>query len=155
MKFTTTALLTGLLATSASAAFDKWAPWGKRDYSCINAYSGPTENSSIAANWPVEIRFNRNSGRCDALYDGFANAEYTLFLYNNPVREQGFVQSEYQVKLQDGIPADAGSVTFSLPTDLPEVADDTVWYIRLATYLPTAPQSPSLFNALGPFRLVR
>lgn len=48
--------------------------------------------------------------------------------------------SEYQVKLQDGIPSDAGSLTFELPDDLPEVGDDSVWYLRLNTYLPTAPQ---------------
>lgn len=35
---------------------------------------------------------------------------------------------------------DAGSVTFELPDDLPEVGDDSVWYLRLNTYLPTAPQ---------------
>ncbi|KAL4882268.1 hypothetical protein BJY04DRAFT_187565 [Aspergillus karnatakaensis] len=149
------AVATGILATSASAAFDKWAPWGKRDYSCINAYAGPTENSTIAPNWPVEIRFNRNSGRCDSLYDQFPTGEYSLWLYNNPVREAGFVKSDYQVKLEGNIPSDAGSVTFTLPDDLPEVDDDTVWYLRLDTWLPTAPQTPTFFNALGPFRLQR
>ncbi|BCS24974.1 uncharacterized protein APUU_41418S [Aspergillus puulaauensis] len=155
MKLTST-IISVLLATSASAVLDKWAPWGKRDYACINAYSGPTDNSTIAPNWPIEIRFNRNSGRCDASLDHYPTAEYSLWLHNNPVRQPaGFVTSEYQVKLQDGIPSDAGSVTFELPDDLPEVGDDSVWYLRLNTYLPTAPQMPSLFNALGPFRLVR
>jgi hypothetical protein len=63
-----------------------------------------------------------------------------VWLYNNPVRENGFVKSDYQVKLVDGIPLDAGRVTISLPSDLPEVDDDTVWYLRLDTWLPTAPQ---------------
>ncbi|KAL4819768.1 hypothetical protein BDW67DRAFT_154093 [Aspergillus spinulosporus] len=148
------AVVTGLLATSASAAFDKWAPWGKRDYSCINAYSGPTENSTLTTGTPLEIKFNRNSGRCDSLND-YPTGNYSLWLHNNPVRNLGFVNSDYQVKIQDGISSDATSVTFTLPDDLPEVADDTVWYLRLDTYLPTAPQMPSLFNALGPFRIVR
>ncbi|CBF73856.1 hypothetical protein AN8086.2 [Aspergillus nidulans FGSC A4] len=150
----TAAVVTGLLATSTSAAFDKWAPWGKRDYSCINAYSGPTENSTLTTGTPLEIKFNRNSGRCDSLND-YPTGNYSLWLHNNPVRNMGFVNSDYQVKIQDGISSDATSVTFTLPDDLPEVADDTVWYLRLDTYLPTAPQMPSLFNALGPFRIVQ
>ncbi|KAL2865016.1 uncharacterized protein BJX67DRAFT_383232 [Aspergillus lucknowensis] len=154
MKFTS-ALVSGLLATSASAAFDKWAPWGKRDYSCINVYQGVPENATLAANWPVEIGFNRNSGRCDAIYDQYPNSNYSVWLYNNPVRELGNVQADYQVRLRDGIPSDAGRVTVTLPSDLPEVDDDTVWYLRLDTWLPTAPQMPSFFNVQGPFRLVR
>ncbi|KAL4914670.1 hypothetical protein BDW62DRAFT_190077 [Aspergillus aurantiobrunneus] len=150
-----TAIISGLLVTSASAAFDKWSPWGKRDYPCINAYSGPTENSTIAANSPLEIHFNRNSGRCGSTFDNYPTSEYSLWLYNNPVREQGFVNWESRVKVQGEIPSDADSVTFSLPADLPEVEDDTVWYLRLDTTLPTAPQMPSFFNALGPFRIVR
>ncbi|KAL4929777.1 uncharacterized protein BDV17DRAFT_260981 [Aspergillus undulatus] len=152
----TAAITTGLLATSASAAFDKWAPWGKRDYSCINAYSGPTENSTLTTDLPLSIHFNRNSGRCDNdYYDQYPNGNYSLWLYNNPVRDLGFVNADYRVKIQDGISPDAKSVSFQLPEDLPEVEDDTVWYLRLDTYLPTAPQMPSFFNALGPFRIVR
>ncbi|KAL4984429.1 hypothetical protein BDW68DRAFT_18896 [Aspergillus falconensis] len=154
MKFAAS-IVTGLLATSASAAFDKWAPWGKRDYSCINAYSGPTENSTLTTNTPLEIKFDRNSGRCDSSLNNYPASNYSLWLHNNPVRNLGFVDSDYQVKIQDGIPSDATSVTFSLPDDLPEVDDDTVWYLRLDTVLATAPQMPSLFNALGPFRIVR
>ncbi|KAL2827958.1 hypothetical protein BDW59DRAFT_53301 [Aspergillus cavernicola] len=154
MKLTAT-LVSGLLATTASAAFDKWAPWGKRDYSCINVYQGVPENATLAPNWDVEIGFNRNSGRCGTLYDNFPSGNYSLWLHNNPVLDMGFVKSDYQLKLQDGIPNTAGRITFSLPDDLPDVDDDTVWYLRLDTYLPTAPQMPSLFNAMGPFRLVR
>ncbi|KAL3458963.1 hypothetical protein BJX64DRAFT_210728 [Aspergillus heterothallicus] len=151
----TSALVTGLLATSASAVFDKWAPWGKRDYHCLNVYQGVPENASLAQNWPVEIGFNRASGRCDPIYDQFPTSNYSVWLYNNPVRVNGFVQQDYRVKLVDGIPLDAGRVTIRLPSDLPEVDDDTVWYIRLDTWLPTAPQTPSFFNAQGPFTLTR
>ncbi|KAL4794987.1 hypothetical protein BDV19DRAFT_363866 [Aspergillus venezuelensis] len=155
MKFTA-AITTALLATSASAAFDKWSPWGKRDYPCINAYSGPTENSTLTTATPLTISFNRNSGRCDNdYYDQYENGNFSLWLYNNPVHDMGFVNADEQLKVQNGIPADATSVTFQIPSDLPEVNDDSVWYLRLDTYLPNAPQMPTFFNALGPFRIVR
>ncbi|KAL4904348.1 hypothetical protein BDW74DRAFT_29536 [Aspergillus multicolor] len=155
MKFTA-AVVTGLLATSASALFDKYQPWGKRDYSCINAYSGPTENSTIAAGTTVEIKFDRNSGRCDSYLDAYPAANYSLWLYNNPVSVMNGVKSDAEIKIrQNDIPSNATSVTFTVPTDLPEVDDETVWYLRLSTSLNTAPQMPSLFSVLGPFRIVQ
>lgn len=104
------------------------------------------ENSTLTTGTPLEIKFDRNSGRCDSLND-YPTGNYSLWLHNNPVRNMGFVNSDYKVKIQDGISSDATSVIFTLPDDLPEVADDTVWYLRLDTYLPTAPQvRPLLCN---------
>ncbi|KAL3476500.1 hypothetical protein BJX99DRAFT_141183 [Aspergillus californicus] len=152
----TTALASGLLATTASAAFDKWSPWGRRDYSCVNVYQGIPENATLAADANVDIAFNRNSGRCGDLYDQYPTSEYSLWLWNNPFRGAGYVTTwDARVQVKDGIPADADSVTFSVPDDLPAVNDDTVWYLRLDTTVPDAPQYPSLFYAMGPFKIER
>ncbi|KAI9369546.1 hypothetical protein BJX61DRAFT_136858 [Aspergillus egyptiacus] len=153
MKLTAT-LLTGLLATSASAAFDKWSPWGKRDYSCVNILQGIPENATVAANTAIEIKFDRDSGRCDESLSAYPADNYNVWLYNNPVRNMG-ISWDAQVKVLGDVPADAGSMTVTIPDNLPEVEDDSVWYMRVDTVLATAPQMPSLFYAMGPFRIRR
>ncbi|OJJ01302.1 hypothetical protein ASPVEDRAFT_191099 [Aspergillus versicolor CBS 583.65] len=153
MKLTT--LVTGLLATTASAAFDKWQPWGKRDYSCINVYQGIPENATLAAGTTVQIAFNRDSDRCDAVLDQYAAGNYSVWLYNNPNRNLGDLSYDAQAKVVDRIPGTAKNVTVTIPATLPKVKDDSNWYLRLDTVLVNAPQMPSLFNAQGPFRIVR
>ncbi|OJJ58690.1 hypothetical protein ASPSYDRAFT_45086 [Aspergillus sydowii CBS 593.65] len=154
MKLTTT-LVTGLLATTASATFDKWLPWGKRDYPCINVYQGIPENATLAAGTPVQIAFNRNTDRCtDSGLDQYAG-NYSVWLYNNPTRNMGNLGYDAQAKVVDRIPGTAKNVTVTIPADLPKVEDDSNWYLRVDTVLVNAPQMPSLFNAQGPFRIVR
>ncbi|KAL4804996.1 hypothetical protein BDV18DRAFT_23641 [Aspergillus unguis] len=150
----TTAILCGLYATTASAAFDKFLGWGKRDYPCINAYSGPTDNSTLSAGSTVEIQWDLNSGRCGNTYDGASTGNYSLWLYYNPVHDLGFANWDHQITIDNAIPPGSNSVTFSIPTDLPADTDEMLWYLRLSTYLPDAPQIPSLFNILGPIRIV-
>lgn len=155
-------LLTGLLVSrnplhrSSSANTTLTIGWGKRDYPCINAWSGPTglnpislglfltnsvlENSTIPAGTEVTIQFNLESGRCNNLYEGQSPNNWSLWLYNNPVHDMGFADWDKQVPINKNISAEARSVTFSIPTDLPPVDDDSLWYLRLSASLPRAPQ---------------
>lgn len=98
------------------------------------------ENATLAANWPVQISFNRDSSRCDSTLNNYPTGNYSIWLYNNPVRVPNSLTSDYRGKVIDGISPNTTRVTITLPANLPEVEDDTVWYLRLDTYLPSAPQ---------------
>ncbi|KAE8147828.1 hypothetical protein BDV25DRAFT_159550 [Aspergillus avenaceus] len=145
------ALSTALLAVSASAAFDKTIPWGKRDYNCVNVWQGIPDNSTIAPGAEINIKFNRDSPKCKELRS-FPGSPYSVRLYNNPVRNPE-VSWDETVNVKGNITESDGAVSITIPTDLPEVADDSVWYLRLDTSLSTAPQMPTLFHAAGPFAI--
>ncbi|KAB8078123.1 hypothetical protein BDV29DRAFT_166928 [Aspergillus leporis] len=145
------AISTALLAVSASAAFDKNLPWGKRDYNCVNVFQGIPDNSTIAPGAEVTLKYNRVSENCESLKQ-YPGANYQARLYNNPVRNPE-VHWDQEVLVKKEIPEADGYVTIVIPQDLPEVADDSVWYLRFSTSLNTAPQMPTLFNAAGPFTI--
>ncbi|KAF7588108.1 hypothetical protein BBP40_006172 [Aspergillus hancockii] len=145
------ALSTALMAVSASAAFDKNLPWGKRDYNCVNVFQGIPDNSTIAPGAEVTLKYNRNSKNCESLKQ-YPGDRYQVWLYNNPVRNPE-VHWDEQVQVKKDIPEQDGYVTIVIPQNLPAVNDDTVWYLRFSTSLSTAPQMPTLFNAAGPFTI--
>ncbi|KAL4889033.1 hypothetical protein BDV59DRAFT_187410 [Aspergillus ambiguus] len=146
-------LSTALLALGATA-FDKNLPWGKRDYACVNVFQGIPDNSTVSPGSKITLEFNRASTtRCDDTLIKYPGDPYSVWLYNNPVRNLDTISFERSIKITDGIPEDDGTVTFTIPTNLPTVKDDSVWYLRLDTSLSTAPQMPTLFNAAGPFAI--
>ncbi|GLI79673.1 hypothetical protein PoHVEF18_008013 [Penicillium ochrochloron] len=152
MKFTG-AVVASLLATSA-AAFDKYQPWGKRDYACVNVYQGIPDNSTVTAGQTVHLRFNRApTTHCSDPLAQYPGSNYTVFLYNNPVRNLDTIHFDAQIKIAGDIPESAGKVDVKIPKDLPQVKDGSVWYLRLSTALVTAPQMPTLYNAAGPFTI--
>ncbi|KAE8143145.1 hypothetical protein BDV38DRAFT_277172 [Aspergillus pseudotamarii] len=148
------ALSTALLAVSA-AAFDKNQPWGKRDYNCVNVFQGIPDNSTVAPGAEINIKFNRNSKNCDESLGQYPGANYTIYLYNNPVRNLDVIHFDRELPIKKDIPEKDGAVTITIPSqeELGTVADDSVWYLRLSTSLNTAPQMPTLFNAAGPFAI--
>ncbi|KAL5363636.1 hypothetical protein BJX96DRAFT_156010 [Aspergillus floccosus] len=147
------ALSTALLALSANA-FDKNQPWGKRDYPCINVFQGIPDNSTVSPGSKITLEFNRAStSHCDNTLAQYPGSPYTLWLYNNPVRNLDMIHFDQEIKITDGIPEKAGTVTFTIPKNVSAVKDDSVWYLRLSTSLSTAPQMPTLFNAAGPFAI--
>lgn len=50
------------------------------------------------------------------------------------------ISFDQSIKITDGIKEKAGLVDVTIPKDLPEVKDGSVWYLRVATTLSTAPQ---------------
>ncbi|EAW14994.1 uncharacterized protein ACLA_004080 [Aspergillus clavatus NRRL 1] len=151
-----TAIITSVLAIGASA-FDKYQPllaWGKRDYPCINVYQGIPDNAAVAPGTTITLRFNRApTTHCSDPLTTYPGNAYRVWLYNNPVRVPNSVNYDQSIRITDGIAETDGEVTITIPADLPAVNDDSVWYLRVSTELSTAPQMPSLFDALGPFTI--
>ncbi|RHZ61831.1 putative RAN small monomeric GTPase (Ran) [Aspergillus thermomutatus] len=143
-----TAIISSLLAISASA-FDKYQPWGKRDYACINVYQGIPDNSTVAPGSQIELRFNRApTTYCPGPLSQYPGGEYNVWLYNNPVRVPNSINFDQSIKIQDGIKEEDGKVTITVPGEIPAVNDDSVWYLRVQTVLETAPQTAFLHRYL-------
>ncbi|QQK42024.1 hypothetical protein Pdw03_4878 [Penicillium digitatum] len=154
MKFTT-AIIASLVGTS-TALFSKDQPWGKRDYACVNVYQGIPDNSTVSAGQTVRVHFDRQpTGRCPDPLSQYPGSDYGVWLYNNPVRKLDTISFDKSIKITGGIKEKAGLVDVTIPKDLPQVKDGSLWYLRIDTSLSTAPQMPSLFNAAGPFTVVR
>ncbi|KAJ5725244.1 uncharacterized protein N7483_006601 [Penicillium malachiteum] len=154
MKISGAVLISALVATAT--AFDKWQPWGKRDYSCLNVYQGIPDNSTLAAGQSVQLRFNRApTTHCSDPLAKYPASQYGygVWLYNNPVRHLDTISYAQSVKLLQGVNATSGVIDIEIPKDLPHVADGSVWYLRLDTSLDTAPQMPTVYNAAGPFTI--
>ncbi|KAJ6031847.1 hypothetical protein N7540_002579 [Penicillium herquei] len=152
MKISGAVLISALAATAT--AFDKWQPWGKRDYSCINVYQGIPDNATLAAGQSVQLRFNRApTTHCSDPLAKYPAGKYGVWLYNNPVRNLDTISFAQSIKLLQGVNATSGVIDIKIPKDLPHVADGSVWYLRLDTSLDTAPQMPTLYNAAGPFTI--
>ncbi|KAI2791091.1 hypothetical protein POX_c03946 [Penicillium oxalicum] len=152
MKFSS-AITAGLLATGATA-FDKYQPWGKRDYSCINVYQGIPENATLSPGQEIELRWNREpTTHCGNPLAEYPASNYSIWLWNNPQRVPNSINFDARVKVVDEIPSITSKISVKIPTDLPKVDDDSVWYMRLDTTLGSAPQMPSLFNAAGPLTI--
>ncbi|KAJ6120968.1 hypothetical protein N7523_005248 [Penicillium sp. IBT 18751x] len=152
MKFSA-AIITSLLATSA-VAFDKWQPWGKRDYSCVNVYQGVPDNSTVTAGQTVHLRFDRKpTSHCADPLSKYAADKYSVWLYNNPVRNLDTIDFDQRIRIASGIDGSAGKVDVTIPKNLPHVKDGSVWYLRIDTSLSSAPQMPTIYNAAGPFTI--
>lgn len=123
--------------------------WGKRDYPCVNVFQGIPDNSTVSPGSKITLEFNRAStSHCDDTLAKYPGSDYSLWLYNNPVRNLDMIHFDQEIKITDGIPEKDGTVTFTIPENLPAVKDDSVWYLRLSTSLSTAPQV-SGFRAFG------
>lgn len=119
----------------------QYTAWGKRDYACINVYQGIPDNSTVVAGQTVRIRFNRQpTTHCANPFNKYPGENYSVWLYNNPVRHRDTISFDQQVKVTDGIPESAGAVDDKIPKTLPPVTDGSVWYLRVGTWLSTAPQ---------------
>jgi hypothetical protein len=89
----------------------------------------------------VSVRFDRKpTGRCQDPLSQYPGDDYSVWLYNNPVRKMDTISFDQSIKITDGIKEKAGLVDVTIPKDLPEVKDGSVWYLRVATTLSTAPQ---------------
>ncbi|PLB45411.1 hypothetical protein P170DRAFT_389205 [Aspergillus steynii IBT 23096] len=142
------------LAASVSASFDKYQPWGKRDYSCVNIYQGIPDNSTVAPGAEIDLRFNRApTTHCADPLSKYEAGTYSVWLYNNPVRNLDTISFDQSLKLKTGIRESDGAVTVTIPNNVTAVKDSSVWYLRVDTYLPNAPQMPTLFDAAGPFTI--
>ncbi|KAF4216909.1 hypothetical protein CNMCM8980_007959 [Aspergillus fumigatiaffinis] len=147
----TAAIVSSLLAVSA-AAFDKNQPWGKRDYPCINVFQGLPDNATVGLGDKIEFRWNRNpTSHCPDPLCEYPGSDYKIVMYNNPQLGPSGVTAEQTVILYGGIKEEDGKFRAQIPKSLPDVKDDSLWYLRIETVLETAPQMPSLFNAAGPF----
>ncbi|KAJ5625029.1 hypothetical protein N7510_001338 [Penicillium lagena] len=152
MKLSAT-LLTSILVTSA-AAFDKWQPWGKRDYACVNVYQGIPDHSTVKAGQTIHLRFNREpTTHCSDPLNKYPGDEYSVWLYNNPVRHLDTISFDQSIKIVTGIREADGAVAVKIPEHLPRVKNGDAWYLRLDTDLSTAPQMPTIYNAAGPFTI--
>lgn len=56
------------------------------------------------------------------------------------MRNLDTIHFDAQIKIAGDIPESVGKVDVKIPKDLPQVKDGSVWYLRLDTSLPTAPQ---------------
>ncbi|KAJ5332707.1 hypothetical protein N7541_002515 [Penicillium brevicompactum] len=154
MKFTVP-ILASLVATS-TALFDKNQPWGKRDYSCVNVYQGIPDGSTVTAGQTIKVRFDRKpTAHCADPLNKYPGDDYSVWLYNNPVRKQDTISFDQSIKITSGIKEKAGVIDVTIPKNLPQVKEGSLWYLRVQTSLSTAPQMPSLFNAQGPFTVAK
>ena len=155
----------------------------------MNVYQGIPDNSTVTAGQTIKVRFDRKpTGRCPDPLAQYPGDDYSVWLYNNPVRNLDAISFDQSVKITSGIKEKAGVVDVTIPKNLPKVNDGSLWYLRVATTLSTAPQvclslflafswwnllyrdcfffwmtaganfmmqMPSLFNAAGPFTVVK
>ncbi|KAJ5259436.1 hypothetical protein N7478_012417 [Penicillium angulare] len=152
MKISSAIIVSALAATAT--AFDKWQPWGKRDYPCLNVWQGIPDNATLTEGQTVHLRFNRKpTTHCSDALTKYPASGYGVWLYNNPVRHLDTINYAASVKIEQSVKVTNGLIEVKIPASLPKVEDGTVWYLRLDTSLDTAPQMPTLFNAAGPFSI--
>lgn len=115
--------------------------WGKRDYSCLNVYQGIPDNSTLSPGQTVSLHFNRApTTHCPDPLANYPTGTYGVWLYNNPVRDRDTISFAQSIKIEQGINATCGHIYVKIPAKLPAVQHVDLWYLRLDTYLETAPQ---------------
>lgn len=115
--------------------------WGKRDYACINVYEGIPESATLTPGQSVQLRFNRHAtSHCSDPLAKYPAGKYNIFLYNNPVRNLDVIDYDQSIKIATQVDGTSGTINVKIPSNLPKVKNDTVWYLRLDTDLATAPQ---------------
>ncbi|KAK2763944.1 hypothetical protein FQN54_009563 [Arachnomyces sp. PD_36] len=154
MKFTA-AIITGLLAANASAAFDKYAPWGKRDYYCLNVIQGIPEGTTLTSGDVINIKWNREAtALCSDPQADSPASDYKFWLVNDPIRDRDTIDFYGEIIIREGIDGENMEAVFTVP-DAPDARDNTAWYLRLDTTLAEAPQMPSHYSVAGPFTIVQ
>lgn len=106
-------------------------------------FQGIPDNATLVPGQTVQLRFNRApTTHCSDPLAKYPTSKYGygVWLYNNPVRDLDTIDYSASVKIAQGINATSGVVNVKIPTNLPHVKDETVWYLRLDTSLDTAPQ---------------
>lgn len=89
----------------------------------------------------VHLRFDRQpTVHCSDPLAKYPAGEYSVWLYNNPVRDRDNIKYDKQIKIASGISAKANSVDIKIPANIPKVNNKDVWYLRLDTTLVSAPQ---------------
>lgn len=97
----------------------------------------------------MRVQFDRKpTGRCPDPLSQYPGDDYSVWLYNNPVRNLDTISFDQSIKITDGIKEKAGLVDITIPKDLPQVKDGSLWYLRVGTSLSTAPQV-RCFSFLG------
>lgn len=107
----------------------------------MNVYQGIPDGSTVTAGQTIEVRFDRKpTGLCPNPLNQYPGEDYSVWLYNNPVRDRDNLSFDHSVKITGGINEQTGLVDITIPNDLPDVQDGSVWYLRVSTTLVTAPQ---------------
>lgn len=89
----------------------------------------------------MRVHFDRKpTGRCPDPLNQYPGSDYSVWLYNNPVRKLDTISFDQSIKITGGIKEKAGLVNVTIPKDLPKVKDSSLWYLRIDTSLSTAPQ---------------
>jgi len=115
----------------------------------VNVYQGIPDYSTVTAGQTVHLRFNRKpTSHCTDPLNKYPGDKYSVWLYNNPVRDRDTINFDERMQIASGIAESAGVVDVKIPEDLPQVRNDSVWYLRLDTALSTAPQVCSRFHQL-------
>jgi hypothetical protein len=95
----------------------------------------------VTAGQTIKVRFDRKpTGRCPDPLTKYPGDDYSVWLYNNPVRKLDVISFDQSIKITTGIKEKAGVVDVTIPKDLPKVKDSSLWYLRVGTSLSTAPQ---------------
>jgi hypothetical protein len=107
----------------------------------VNVYQGIPDNSTVTAGQTIKVRFDRKpTGRCPDPLTQYPGDDYSVWLYNNPVRKLDTISFDQSIKITSGIKEKAGVVDVTIPKNLPDVKDGSLWYLRVGTSLSTAPQ---------------
>jgi hypothetical protein len=107
----------------------------------VNVYQGIPDYSTVSAGQTVHLRFNRKpTSHCPDPLNKYPGDKYSVWLYNNPVRNLDTINFDQRIQIASGIPESAGVINVKIPKDLPKVKDGSVWYLRVDTTLSTAPQ---------------
>jgi hypothetical protein len=107
----------------------------------VNVYQGIPDYSTVSAGQTVHLRFNRKpTSHCTDPLNKYPGDKYSVWLYNNPVRNLDTINFDQRIQIASGIPESAGVIDVKIPKDLPKVKDGSVWYLRVDTTLSTAPQ---------------
>ncbi|KAJ5912500.1 hypothetical protein N7504_001383 [Penicillium tannophilum] len=157
------AIITSALVASATA-FDKWqrtylTPLQSNSFQTTDKPKQHGENESpITLLSPpgqtVSLHFNRApTTHCPDPLANYPTGTYGVWLYNNPVRDRDTISFAQSIKIEQGINATCGHIYVKIPAKLPAVQHGDLWYLRLDTYLETAPQMPTVYNAAGPFSI--
>lgn len=108
----------------------------------------------MTAGQTVHLRFNRKpTSHCADPLNKYPADKYSVWLYNNPVRNLDTINFDKRIQIASGISGSAGVVDVTIPKNLPQVKDGSLWYLRIDSSLPTAPQVCSdCSDAVGIFR---
>jgi hypothetical protein len=95
----------------------------------------------VTAGQTIKVRFDRKpTGRCPDPLAQYPGSDYSIWLYNNPVRKLDDISFDQSIKITTGIKEKAGVADVTIPKDLPKVKDGSLWYLRVSTSLSNAPQ---------------